>query len=641
MLPDSPTPVATLLPSQQLECAVGFDSSARQQIRNYAWDSLCAVLYLLWGIIGLVMWGSIGLISFIMPNIGLSISPSPFALIWGIVYGIAFVLWFMIFYWGFRRIKKATSSEKPISQAASSSAEGDNLSWSMKTTIAKRVDLVADIVFLLAVVYSFFQCFVCLNAVPIVYLFFLYPVYILIKQVTYKVLGWPPVLEWKILGVIFYLILVLWLVCVLFCVIESSIIKKEVHDIFYPSGSACVATTPVADSLQTALANVQSTKDNSRDDNAFVAKFDVMFGSVGKSPLSTQVSSGQQEARVGVSTEQPQNLPPTKKNANAPPKKKSLDPVTLYSNSRDAVATILVEDDLGFDVGQGSGFFLPRELVGTCYLYHKLTEPSVSGDVCYAYLLTNYHVIRSAAEAKVQLNNGHSGRITDVVMEQEDVDLAVVLVNFSEQSNNKPDAGIPISTLDIANGPELPVGTKVYAIGSPKGWEASLSEGIISGKRKIAEGNWWLQTTAPISPGSSGGPLLNSSGEVIGLIKGYVDGQNLNFAVPASQIRAFLIRQFNSRPLWRGTGIEEEEWNAYIMSSDPGQVRSLNRDFRLMDADKQIDNGKYDDALRGLANIVPSEFSKYEYLLLYTIGRATRYRGEEQLNLWLDQSKEC
>ncbi|MGA7699735.1 MAG: trypsin-like peptidase domain-containing protein [Thermoguttaceae bacterium] len=309
---------------------------------------------------------------------------------------------------------------------------------------------------------------------------------------------------------------------------------------------------------------------------------------------------------------------------------KTLDPVALYAKSRAAVATVLTKDDSGYDAYQGSGFFIPRELVGWRYQLHGLTQPDTSGKVKFAYLLTNYHVIRSAAAAKVRLGDGRSWSVYDVVLEREDMDLAVVTVSFWNPAQ-KSDIGMPVSTLDIAQGPEPPVGQKVYAIGSPKGLEASLSEGIISGRREVAEGIWHLQTTTPISPGSSGGPLLDSTGQVVGVTTAALrGGQNLNFAVPALQILTFLKGRCNSRELWRGSSIIREEWNAYFESQyhleDEDGAGNVLPDERLVDADKQIDNKGYDDALRDLARIVPADFGKYEYLVHYTIGRAAEKR---------------
>jgi tetratricopeptide (TPR) repeat protein len=76
-------------------------------------------------------------------------------------------------------------------------------------------------------------------------------------------------------------------------------------------------------------------------------------------------------------------------------------------------------------------------------------------------------------------------------------------------------------------------GESIVVIGSPNGLETTVSEGIISGIRKKDE----LQITAPISPGSSGSPVFNSKGEVIGVVTSSIDsGQNLNFAIPVSYV---------------------------------------------------------------------------------------------------------
>lgn len=84
-------------------------------------------------------------------------------------------------------------------------------------------------------------------------------------------------------------------------------------------------------------------------------------------------------------------------------------------------------------------------------------------------------------------------------------------------------------------------GTKIYVIGTPLGYlHHTISEGIVSGVRKTAAGDL-LQITAPVSPGSSGSPVLNSSGQVVGMVVGTIgEGQQLNFAVPVTEIRKVL-----------------------------------------------------------------------------------------------------
>lgn len=95
------------------------------------------------------------------------------------------------------------------------------------------------------------------------------------------------------------------------------------------------------------------------------------------------------------------------------------------------------------------------------------------------------------------------------------------------------------------------VGEEIYALGNPQGLEGSISSGIISsgGIRRI-EGEELIQITAPISPGSSGGPVVNRQGEVIGVAESSLrNGQNLNFAVPIAYIALLLKNTSAAVPL--------------------------------------------------------------------------------------------
>ena len=81
------------------------------------------------------------------------------------------------------------------------------------------------------------------------------------------------------------------------------------------------------------------------------------------------------------------------------------------------------------------------------------------------------------------------------------------------------------------------VGETVYAVGNPRGLEGTFSDGIISSIRPVGSDKL-IQITAPLSPGSSGGPVLNRRGEVIGVsVLTIRDGQNLNFAIPSNYLR--------------------------------------------------------------------------------------------------------
>jgi tetratricopeptide (TPR) repeat protein len=226
-------------------------------------------------------------------------------------------------------------------------------------------------------------------------------------------------------------------------------------------------------------------------------------------------------------------------------------------------------------------------------------------------------------------------------MEQEDVDLAVLLVGIPGPDRSSEPTK-PIGTLQIAEGQEPPVGQKVYAIGSPQGLEASLSEGMISGRRQEANGPPWLQFTAPVSPGSSGGPLLDATGQVVGVVTAIRrGGQNLNRAVPTSEVIKFLAGPLNSRKLWRGTGIEEAD-DAYFSARSDAWDAALAKGVEgiegsggalLYTADQQIRQQDYSGAMESLAAIVPAQCGRFEFLWHYTIGRAAERRGIKRLGI--------
>jgi Tfp pilus assembly protein PilF len=152
--------------------------------------------------------------------------------------------------------------------------------------------------------------------------------------------------------------------------------------------------------------------------------------------------------------------------------------------------------------------------------------------------VTNYHVIKNAHTAYVVLADETKLLVMGVAALDKKADLAILKV--AEKLVAQP--------LELA-GPEVPpVGTKVFAIGNPRGLANTMSDGMVSGHRepdaiadflKIA----LIQTTAPTSPGSSGGPLLAANGKVVGVTTGSrIDGQNLNFAIPVSHVARLLAR---------------------------------------------------------------------------------------------------
>lgn len=151
-------------------------------------------------------------------------------------------------------------------------------------------------------------------------------------------------------------------------------------------------------------------------------------------------------------------------------------------------------------VGYGSGVVLP------------------TGDIA-----TNCHVLEDANEFLVT----HEGKDHLGIIRHSNPERDVCVITAY---------GLKAPGVRLGSTRTLKVGARVYAVGAPKGLELSLSEGIISSLREI-KGGRHIQTTAPISPGSSGGGLFDENGNLIGLPTFFVkDGQQLNFAVPVEWI---------------------------------------------------------------------------------------------------------
>lgn len=140
-------------------------------------------------------------------------------------------------------------------------------------------------------------------------------------------------------------------------------------------------------------------------------------------------------------------------------------------------------------------------------------------------VITNYHMIRGAFSEKAVFQDGTIAAVLGVLGYSSTEDLAAIRLSAT-----------PAGPLELGDSDSVEVGNRVVAIGSPHGLQNTISDGLVSAMR---DGR--IQTSAPISPGSSGGPFFNQHGQVIGVaVSGIRNAQNLNFVVPINLAKSYL-----------------------------------------------------------------------------------------------------
>jgi S1-C subfamily serine protease len=179
-----------------------------------------------------------------------------------------------------------------------------------------------------------------------------------------------------------------------------------------------------------------------------------------------------------------------------------IDLADVFAKTSPSVVTVTTYNADGRKLGQGSGFVVDKSGV----------------------IVTCLHVVADGETVQVQSGDEDAHLATAIVRSDKQWDIALLRVE-----------GLRQSALKLAGPESVRVGAPVVAIGSPLGLGNTLSQGIISGLRPRAGDGDLIQITAPVSPGSSGGPVLSpSTREVLGVTVSYLtSGQNLNFAVPA------------------------------------------------------------------------------------------------------------
>jgi S1-C subfamily serine protease len=219
-----------------------------------------------------------------------------------------------------------------------------------------------------------------------------------------------------------------------------------------------------------------------------------------------------------------------------------IDPVAIYQKANRSVVTIqgIQQSPTG-----------PAEIIGSGFVIEYQNK---------FYIVTNYHVVQNIINGSVTFSDGNSYQL-NIVGTDPYSDLAIV--NISAPINE-------FVPLTVVSSSDVKVGEPVVAIGNPFGLSGSITLGIVSQLgRTITEslaGNFpiadVIQFSAPVNPGNSGGPLINSNGSVIGITTAIVGGsQGVGFAIPSETLLRelpFLIKtgSYNMHPYMGIAGVD-------------------------------------------------------------------------------------
>jgi tetratricopeptide (TPR) repeat protein len=205
--------------------------------------------------------------------------------------------------------------------------------------------------------------------------------------------------------------------------------------------------------------------------------------------------------------------------------------VDLAKKVKPCVVLIETFDKDNKPLAQGSGFFVNNK----------------------GHIVTNHHVLEGAYRATVKTSSGMEYPVEGVIAKNTEADIVKLVVN------------IPATNITFLNLSEIvpSEGQDIVVIGNPLGLESTVSAGIVSAVRDIPAFGKILQITAPISPGSSGSPVVDMKGEVIGIATFvFKKGQNLNFAIPSDKIIA--LTETSQTPIFDAMTADSSDAQLFI-----------------------------------------------------------------------------
>lgn len=216
----------------------------------------------------------------------------------------------------------------------------------------------------------------------------------------------------------------------------------------------------------------------------------------------------------------------------------------LYAQIKPSVVSIVTFESDGERKMSGSGFFVGANQI-----------------------ITNKHVVAGSNNIKIYLSDKQILKVTKILSVDETGDLALLEVELPNPKT-KP--------LVLANySPKE--GEKILVVGNPLGLEGSISDGIVSAFRNSKDEGKLIQITAPISPGSSGSPVVNLRGDVVGVATMNLEGgQNLNFAISSERVISLwsnIIKTSTEKPNYATSPVKKR--NATLSRNSGKQLQTI------------------------------------------------------------------
>lgn len=269
-----------------------------------------------------------------------------------------------------------------------------------------------------------------------------------------------------------------------------------------------------------------------------------------------------------------------------------------------ATLTLHAFDDSSQVLGQGSGFLIGPDGLSVSAL----------------------HVMAGSDRATARTGDGRLFSVLEVQAFDADRDLIVFRIGRRYSAQQEWPSGAAV--LSLASGSRIKVGDRVITLTSPEGYENSFSDGVVSAIREM-DGQRMVQTTAALSPGSSGGPIMDRRGRVIAIATSQQsEGQNLSFGTPVETLSVLLRRREPMGYAELQSRLQEraiESWKSdhLTLSTDSAELREMSHGFVLMHA------GYSEEALRhfrAASRLEPAEpYARYYAgLCLRNLGEAER-----------------